>query len=263
MDYNFLAARPSSVSKWESSRPVRGWEEALQKMYPTHIGIIMDGNGRWAKLRGLPRIEGHRRGEESIMEAVRVCAGWGVKALTLFAFSTENWDRPEEEVRFLVNMSRDVLRKRLEEFMRLQIRLRHLGRRERIPEKILAWFDLAAEVTAANEGMNLNINFNYGGRREILDAALGVASSVKAGDLSPEVVDEEVFRAFLYCPDLPDMDLLIRTAGERRLSNFMLWHLAHAEIIITPVLWPDFRRPHLEEALSEYRRRILLRDGGE
>jgi undecaprenyl diphosphate synthase len=226
----------------------------LSDVFPAHIGIIMDGNGRWATSRGLPRIEGHRSGEESIMEAVRVCAGWGIKALSLFAFSTENWERPAEEVRFLVNMSRDVLRKRMEEFMELNVRLRHMGRRERIPPKILAWFDLASEVTAANEGLNLNINFNYGGRREILDAALNAAADVERGLIDRDEIDEEIFRRYLYFPELPYIDLLIRTAGEMRISNFMLWQLADAEMLVTPVLWPDFRREHLEHALDEYRR---------
>ena len=228
---------------------------------PVHIGIIMDGNGRWAKMRGLPRIEGHRCGEESIMEAVRVCAGHGIRALSLFAFSTENWDRPEEEVRFLVNMSRDVLRRRLEEFAALGVRLRHVGRRDGIPDHILAWFDLAAEVTKSNRGLNLSINFNYGGRREILDAALKVAAAVREGSMRVTDVDEESLRRFLYVPELPDIDLLIRTAGEKRISNFMLWHLADAEIMISPVLWPDFRRDHLEEAIREFRVRRARRDG--
>jgi undecaprenyl diphosphate synthase len=145
----------------------------------------------------------------------------------------------------------------MEEFMALGVRLRHIGRRDRIPAKILAWFDLAAEVTAANEGLNLNINFNYGGRREILDAALRVADEVNRDKLSASAVDEEGFRAYLYYPELPDIDLLIRTAGEMRISNFMLWHLAHAEMLVTPVLWPDFRRKNLEQAVEEFRR---LRD---
>jgi undecaprenyl diphosphate synthase len=226
----------------------------VSEIYPDHIGIIMDGNGRWAQQRGLPRIEGHRHGEESIMEAVRVCAGWGIKALSLFAFSTENWERPDDEVSFLVNMSRDVLRKRMEEFMALGVRLRHIGRRDRIPEKILAWFDLAAEVTAANEGLNLNINFNYGGRREILDAVLKAVDEINRGELKTSAIDEASFRRYLYYPELPDIDLLIRTAGEMRISNFMLWHLAYAEMLVSPVLWPDFKRENLEKALEEYRR---------
>jgi undecaprenyl diphosphate synthase len=232
----------------------------MQEIYPAHIGMIMDGNGRWAQQRELPRIEGHRQGEESIMEAVRVCASWGIRALTLFAFSTENWERPEDEVSFLVNMSRAVLRKRMEEFMELGVRMRHIGRRDRLPPEILAWFDLAAEVTAANQGLNLSINFNYGGRQEIVDAALGAANAVKEQGLQAEDIDEERFRTCTYVPDLPDIDLLIRTAGEMRISNFMLWQIPHAEIIVLPVLWPDFRRDHLESALQEYRRRRQVRD---
>ncbi len=233
----------------------------MRDIKPVHIGIIMDGNGRWAKMRGLPRIEGHRCGEESIMEAVRVCAEHGIRALSLFAFSTENWDRPEEEVRFLVNMSRDILQRRLEEFMALGVRMRHVGRRDGIPDNILAWFDLAAEVTAPNRGLNLNINFNYGGRREILDAALALAAAVGEGNMRLTDIDGEALRRHLYVPELPDIDLLIRTAGERRISNFMLWHLADAEIVVTPVLWPDFRREHLEKAMREFRERRARRDG--
>lgn len=229
--------------------------------FPSHIGIIMDGNGRWASLRGLPRIEGHRAGEESIMEAVRACAEWGVEALSLFAFSTENWERPSGEVSFLVNMSRKVLRERMEEFMRLGVRLRHVGRRERIPDEILAWFDLSAEVTSANRGLKLNINFNYGGRREIVDAASKLLREVERGGLSTDGIDEAAFRRFLYHPDLPDIDLIIRTAGEMRISNFMLWHIAEAVMFVTPVLWPDFRRPDLEAALEEYRRAMASGGG--
>lgn len=220
--------------------------------YPRHIGIIMDGNGRWARMRGLPRVEGHRRGEEAIMEAVRVCAENGVKALSLFAFSTENWERPEEEVHFLVNMSRDILRKRMEEFMRLGVRLRHIGRRDRIPPEILAWFDMAHEVTRANEGLNLNINFNYGGRAEIVDAARRLAAEAQAGRISPAEIDGAQVASRLYASDLSDIDLLIRTAGEMRVSNFMLWRLARSRIMITPVLWPDFGRAELEGMIAEY-----------
>jgi undecaprenyl diphosphate synthase len=229
-------------------------------MNPVHIGVIMDGNGRWAKQRGLPRIEGHRQGEESIMEAVRACSSWGIRALSLFAFSTENWERPEEEVRFLVNMSRAVLRKRMEEFMELGVRMRHIGRRDGLRPEILVWFDLAAEVTAANQGLNLSINFNYGGRQEIIDASLKAVEDLGEHGLDAKEIDEEYLRRFVYVPELPDIDLLIRTAGEMRISNFMLWHLADAEIIISPALWPDFRRDQLDAALQEYRRRKKERD---
>ncbi len=186
------------------------------------------------------------------MEAVRVCAERGVEVLSLFAFSTENWERPEEEVRFLVNMSREVLRKRMEEFMRLGVRLRHIGSRERIPPEILAWFDMAYEVTRSNRGLNLNINFNYGGRGEILDAARGLAAEVRAGRMNAADIDEAAVSRHLYAPELPDIDLLIRTAGEMRISNFMLWRLARSRMVVTPVLWPDFGRAELEGILAAY-----------
>jgi undecaprenyl diphosphate synthase len=219
----------------------------------------MDGNGRWAQQRGLQRIEGHRQGEESIMEAVRACAAWGIRALSLFAFSTENWERPEGEVHFLVNMSRAVLRKRMDEFMDLGVRMRHIGRRDRIPPEILAWFDLAAEITSPNQGLNLSINFNYGGRQEIIDAALATTGYVIEHGFEPEQIDEELLGRHMYAPGLPAIDLLIRTAGEMRVSNFMLWHLADAEILVAPELWPDFRRPQLEKAMEEFRRRRQYR----
>lgn len=220
---------------------------------PNHIGIIMDGNDRWAKMRGLPRIEGHRHGEESIMVTVRACVRMGVRYLSLFAFSTENWERPEEEVSFLVGMSRDMLRRRLEEFMSLGVRMYHVGRRDGIPDPILAWFDLARDATSGNEALTLCINFNYGGRGEILDAAARLAEKARRGDLAPEDVDERLLREHFYLPELPDVDLLIRTAGEMRISNYMLWHCAGALIYVSPVLWPDFREPHLEEAIAYYR----------
>jgi undecaprenyl diphosphate synthase len=222
---------------------------------PQHIGIIMDGNGRWAEKRGLQRIEGHRAGEAAIMEVVRACVGLGVQALTLFAFSTENWSRPPEEVLFLVNMSKDILQRRLDEFNSLGVRMRHLGLREGLPDEVLRWFDLAAETTRENGKMTLVIAFNYGGRREILDAASTAAKKIAAGELSEEEKGEELIKQFLYIPELPDIDLLIRTGGEKRLSNFMLWHLAYAELYFTDILWPDFSRNDLEEAIRDYQRR--------
>ncbi len=227
----------------------------MSEDFPGHIGVIMDGNGRWAEQRGLPRIEGHRVGEEAIMETVRACAGMGIGALTMFAFSTENWRRPPDEVTFLVNMSKDVLQRRLEEFNSLSVRMLHLGLREDLPDDVLRWFDLAAEATSANRGLLLCIAFNYGGRREIFDAALKVAEGVAAGETAPEDADEDTIRGNLYVPELPDVDLLIRTGGEKRLSNFMLWQCAYAEMYFTDVLWPDFNRGDLEEALTAYRDR--------
>lgn len=222
---------------------------------PRHVGIVMDGNGRWATQRGLPRTEGHAAGEAAMWDTVVGANELGLEWITMFAFSTENWNRPPDEVTFLVNMSKDVLMRRLEEFNSLGVRMLHLGLRESLPDDVLRWFDLAAEATSGNRGLLLCIAFNYGGRREIFDAALKVAEGVAAGVPAAEEVDEETIRENLYVPELPDIDLLIRTGGEKRLSNFMLWQCAYAEMFFTEVLWPDFHRGDLEEALAAYRDR--------
>ncbi len=222
---------------------------------PFHVAIIMDGNGRWAKKRDLPRIAGHKAGERSITDVIRAASEWGIGALTLFAFSTENWNRPENEVKFLMSFNRNLLNKRVQEFHERNIRIRHLGRRDRIPPSTLQAIDNAVELTRHNTGMSLNIAFNYGGRAEIVDAIRSLCADVAAGKVDPEDVDEDVFRSYLYLPDVPDPDLLIRTAGEMRISNFMIWELAYTEIYVTDVLWPDFDRRHLAEAIRDYQRR--------
>jgi undecaprenyl diphosphate synthase len=215
----------------------------------------MDGNGRWAERRGLPRVEGHRAGEEAIMRTVRECVRLGLPWLTLFAFSTENWGRPPEEVEFLVNMSRDVLQRRLEEFNSLGVRMFHLGLREGLPEDVLRWFDLAAAATEGNSSLTLSIAFNYGGRREIFEAAAKLAMDIASGSLDPGMADEAEISRRLYRPEMPDVDLLIRTGGEKRLSNFMLWQCAYAELFFCDTLWPDFGAGDLAGALDEYSRR--------
>lgn len=222
---------------------------------PFHIAIIMDGNGRWAKSRDLPRIAGHKAGEKSITDVIRAASEWGIGALSLFAFSTENWNRPENEVKFLMSFNRNLLNKRVQEFHQRNIRIRHLGRRDRIPPSTLEAIDNAVELTRNNTGMSLNIAFNYGGRAEIVDAVRALSADVASGKVDPAEVDEERFRSYLYIPDLPDPDLLIRTAGEMRISNFMIWELAYTEIYVTEVLWPDFDRRHLAEAIRDYQRR--------
>ncbi|MGQ9475153.1 MAG: isoprenyl transferase [Actinomycetota bacterium] len=222
---------------------------------PNHIAIIMDGNGRWAKMRDLPRIAGHKAGEKSITDVIRAASEWGIGALTLFAFSTENWNRPENEVRFLMSFNRNLLNNRVQEFHSRNIRIRHLGRRDRIPPSTLKAIDNAVSLTRNNTGMSLNIAFNYGGRAELVDAVRALSADVASGKVDPAEVDEERFRAYLYHPDLPDPDLLIRTAGEMRISNFMIWELAYTEIYVTDVLWPDFDRRHLAEAIRDYQRR--------
>jgi len=222
---------------------------------PYHVAIIMDGNGRWASRRNLPRVAGHKQGEEAITDVIRASSEWGLGALTLFAFSTENWNRPDNEVKFLMSFNRNLLNSRVQEFHERNIRIRHLGRREPIPPSTLQAIDNAVEMTRNNTGLSLNIAFNYGGRAEIVDAVRKLCGDVKEGKISPEDIDEETFRSYLYIPDLPDPDLLIRTAGEMRISNFLIWELAYTEIYMTETLWPDFRRQHLAEAIREYQSR--------
>jgi undecaprenyl diphosphate synthase len=222
---------------------------------PNHVAIIMDGNGRWASQRNLPRIAGHKAGEEAITDIIRVASEWELGALSLFAFSTENWNRPANEVKFLMSFNRNLLERRVNEFHERNIRIRHLGRRDPIPASTLKTIDKVVEVTRDNTGMALNIAFNYGGRAEIIDAVRKLCTDIKDGIVSPQEVDEETFRAYLYAPEIPDPDLLIRTAGEMRVSNFLIWELAYTEIYMTETLWPDFRRQQLAEAIGEFQSR--------
>ena len=222
---------------------------------PNHVAIIMDGNGRWAERRKLPRIAGHKAGEESITDIVRVASEWELGALTLFAFSTENWNRPDNEVEFLMSFNRNLLNNRVDEFNERNIRIQHMGRRDRIPASTLQAIDNAVKLTRNNTGTNLNIAFNYGGRAEIIDAVRSLCADLAGGALEAEEIDEQRFQGYLYVPDVPDPDLFIRTAGEMRISNFLLWELAYTEIYVTDVLWPDFRRQHLAEAIKEYQAR--------
>jgi len=215
----------------------------------------MDGNGRWAKMRDLPRVAGHKAGEKSITDVIRASSEWGIGVLTLFAFSTENWNRPQNEVQFLMSFNRNLLNNRVEEFHSRNIRIRHLGRRDRIPPSTIKAIDNAVQLTRDNTGMTLNIAFNYGGRAEIIDATRALCRDVAAGKIDPSQVDEETFRSYFYAPDVPDPDLLIRTAGEMRISNFLLWELAYTEIYVTEVLWPDFDRAQLAEAIRDYQSR--------
>jgi undecaprenyl diphosphate synthase len=226
-----------------------------QGRIPNHIAIIMDGNGRWATQRKLPRVAGHKAGEEAITDIIRTGSEWEIGALSLFAFSTENWNRPDNEVAFLMSFNRNLLNNRVDEFHERNIRITHLGRRDPIPRSTLQAIDNAAEMTRNNTGMRLCIAFNYGGRAEIVDATRRFCEDVQAGRARTEDIDEDQFRSYFYVPDVPDPDLLIRTAGEMRISNFMIWELAYSEIYMTEVLWPDFRREHLARAIEEYQSR--------
>jgi len=219
---------------------------------PTHIAAIMDGNGRWATARGLPRTKGHEAGEDALFEAVEGCLAAGVEWLTVYAFSTENWRRPREEVKFLLNFNRELLRRRRDELHERDVRIRFIGRRNwRVPRGVLKDMEDAERLTAGNGTLTLNIAFNYGGRAEIVDA---VASIVESG-VRPDKVSESVIAKHLYDPTMPDPELMIRTSGESRISNFLLWQLAYTEMIFTDVLWPDFTRDHIYGAIAEYQQR--------
>ena len=223
---------------------------------PKRVAIIMDGNGRWATSRGLPRIEGHREGEKAVTATVHASVELGLEALTLFAFSTENWRRPTDEVRFLMSFNRDLLDRRVSEFHQRNVKIRFLGRRKRIPRSLARKMDEAIELTRHNTGLKLNVAFNYGGRAELVDATRSIAGKVAEGKMKPGSITEKTISRHLYAPDLPDYDLMIRTAGEMRVSNFLLWEIAYAELYVTPVFWPDFRKKDLVEAVEEYNRRI-------
>jgi undecaprenyl diphosphate synthase len=223
---------------------------------PAHVGIVMDGNGRWAEQRGLPRTEGHGAGEEALWDTVQGAVAVGVRWLTVFAFSTENWRRPPGEVRYLMNFNRGLLRRRRDELHRMNVRIRFIGRRNwRVPRSVLKEIRIAEEMTAANTGTTLSIAFNYGGRAEIVDAVKDLAREVRAGTIRPERITEETIAERLYAADMPPPDLLIRTSGEQRISNFLLWEVAYSELWFTPVFWPDFDRELLFEAIRDFQKR--------
>jgi undecaprenyl diphosphate synthase len=225
------------------------------KKVPRHIAIIMDGNGRWARERGLPRIFGHRAGIESVREIVRACGEVGIEALTLYVFSVENWERPREEVRGLMGMLRELLRKEVRELDKNNVRLMSIGRRDLLPKVVQEELERAIKALKKNTGLVLNLALSYGGRAEIVEAARRIGEEAKEGRLDPAKLDEKSFATYLYAPDLPDPDLLIRTAGEMRVSNFLLWQIAYAELYVTDVLWPDFRQPNLLKAIVDYQKR--------
>ncbi|MCP9773069.1 isoprenyl transferase [Synechococcus sp. Tobar12-5m-g] len=222
---------------------------------PAHVAVIMDGNGRWAKQRNLPRVMGHREGVEALKRTLRLCSDWGIGALTTYAFSTENWNRPGEEVSFLMTLFERVLARELEALEREQVRIRFLGDLEQLPAGLQRLIEAATARTAANTGIHFNVCTNYGGRRELVQAARQLAAQVATGTLDPEAIDEAAFAAQLQTAGEVDPDLLIRTSGEYRISNFLLWQLAYAEIHITDVLWPDFDEAALVRALLDYQNR--------
>ncbi|MSP68060.1 MAG: isoprenyl transferase [Alphaproteobacteria bacterium] len=222
---------------------------------PVHIALIMDGNGRWAKRRGLPRFAGHQQGAESVRTVVRSCRELGIRFVTLYAFSSENWKRPASEVDDLMGLLRLYVRRERDELVREGVRVRFIGDRTRLAPDIQGLLDEAEQRTAGNSLLTVCIALNYGSRSEIVDAARRIARQVAAGLLAPDAVDEATFQEALDTRGIPDPDLVIRTSGEQRLSNFLLWQSAYAELIFTPTLWPDFSRADLEQAISEYHRR--------
>jgi len=219
---------------------------------PGHVAIIMDGNGRWARKRGLPRIAGHAAARTAVRDVVIASAGVGIKDLTLYTFSMENWRRPRSEVAALMHLLDQTLAEQVAEMDENNIRLNAIGRTDLLPKYARSRVERSIDKLAHNDGLRLNLAVSYGGRAEIIDAVRKIARGVERGDLRADDIDEETLRRHLYTPDLPDPDLLIRTSGESRISNFLLWQVAYTELYITEVLWPDFRRKHLYEALADY-----------
>ena len=222
------------------------------KRIPQHIACVMDGNGRWAERRGLPRTDGHAAGEEALVDAVDGALELGTRWLTVYAFSTENWRRPADEVRFLMGFNESLLMRRRDELNDKGVRVRFMGRRDwRVPRRVLKRMDESVDLTRDNRRLTLTLAFNYGGRAEIIDA---VRAMVEAGT-SADKVTEKRLRQHLYAPDMPDPDLVVRTSGEYRISNFLLWELAYSELVFTDVLWPDFRRTDLFDAVRDFQNR--------
>jgi len=220
---------------------------------PTHVACVMDGNGRWANARGLPRTEGHGAGEVALLDVVNGALEIGVRWLTLYAFSTENWRRPADEVRYLMGFNESLLMRRRDELNAKGVQIRFAGRRDwRVPRRVLKRMDESIELTKDNQRMTMTMAFNYGGRAEIVDAV----KALVAEGIKPDKVDEKAIRKHLYFPDMPDPDLVIRTSGETRISNFLLWEIAYSELAFPEVLWPDMRREHLYEAVVDFQQRV-------
>ncbi len=222
---------------------------------PQHVAVIMDGNGRWAKNQGKPRIIGHQKGVDALKDLLRCCKDWGIPALTAYAFSTENWGRPQVEVQFLMTLFERVLRQELQEMKAENVRIRFVGNLQDLPASLRQEINRSMEDTQDNQGIQFTVATNYGGRHEIIQACQAIASKVKQGYLETYQITEEVFEQHLYTQGIPHPDLLIRTSGEMRISNFLLWQMAYAEIYVTSTLWPDFDRVAFHQALTTYQQR--------
>jgi len=222
---------------------------------PTHVAIIMDGNGRWAAKRGLPRLAGHRAGANAIREVVRTAPEIGIKCLTLYTFSKENWQRPREEIDGLIGLFEETLQKEMNELHKNNVKISVIGHLHEFRESTQRCFKEAMELTKNNKGLILNVALNYGGRTEIMDAVRQIAKAVKDGNMDPYSIMEETISDHLYTADIPDPELLIRTSGELRVSNFLLWQIAYTELWVTPILWPDFTRKDFLQAIYEFQKR--------
>ena len=242
------AAEPLRPIDWTGEHPPVVPPAAV----PKHVAIVMDGNGRWANLKGLTRIEGHRAGEASLLDVVAGAIQLGVTHLSVYAFSTENWSRSPEEVRFLMGFNREVLRRRRDQLDAWNVRIRWSGRRPRLWRSVVSELEEAERRTAANTGLTLTMCVNYGGRIELVDAVRRIAEDAAAGRIAPSRITERTIGAHLYEPDAPDVDLFVRSSGEQRTSNFLLWQSAYAEMVFLDTLWPDFRRRHLWAAIESY-----------
>ena len=228
---------------------------AAQELLPRHVAVIMDGNGRWAKERGLPRIEGHRRGAESARAIIKAALGVGIRYLTLYTFSVENWNRPKSEVDAIMKYLAYYLKKETPELDRSNVRLEAIGQIHRLPEPVQKQLEKSRQQLSKNTGLTLVLALSYGARAEIVDASRAIAEKVQSGDLVPEEVTETMFGMHLYTSQIPDPDLLIRTSGEMRLSNFLLWQVSYAEMVVTETLWPEFRKAAFYKSLEEFAKR--------
>ena len=242
----------AAISTSKVAEPLAG--EGGYEM-PRHVAIIMDGNGRWAAARGLPRVEGHRRGVEALRKTVRAASDLGIAVLTIFSFSSENWSRPQSEIRDLLALLRRFIRNDLADLHKINVQVRVIGEREDLPSDIRALLEEAESLTKRNDGLMLVVAFNYGARQEIARAARRLAIEVRDGRLSADEITPDLLARYLDEPKLPDPDVIIRTSGEQRLSNFLLWQAAYSELVFVPINWPDFDHAALEGAIAEYRRR--------
>lgn len=245
---------PTSDQQNPSGQQAAATELPVERL-PRHIAIIMDGNGRWAQLRGLPRVAGHRAGAISVRAVITESARLGIECLTLYSFSSENWKRPPDEVEELMNLYAEYLIDERDMIMQNNVRLRQIGRRDGLPDRVLTELDTTRDMSANNTGMTLCLALNYSARCELVDATRAITRKVHNGELSEDQIDEQCISDHLYTAGLPDPDLLVRTAGERRLSNFMLWQVSYAELYVTSVLWPEFRKENLHQAIFDFARR--------